>query len=67
MDGPLNKNARKVGKRGKPMTALELHAVIVDEIERHEHKVISGLQYVKLGDEWISVRDTETIERILYS
>lgn len=61
--GPLNPDARKVGKRvsGGHLARAQIEA----EIKDREMKTQDGLQYVKFGKKWVSIADTAEIERII--
>lgn len=56
------KNASKPGKRSGGDRAREQ---IIAELKGHEMEVRGGLQYVKFGDKWISIADTDEIEKII--
>lgn len=56
------KNASKPGKRSGGDRARDQ---IIEELKGHEMKVQDGLQYVKFGDKWISIADTDEIEKII--
>lgn len=63
LDGFLGKN--RAPSKGRKMTVDELRAVITEEGERTESDRKSQLKYVEIGDEYISIDDTEKINKIL--
>lgn len=56
------KNASKPGKRSGGDRARDQ---IIAELKGREMKVQDGLQYVEFNGKWISIADTEAIEKII--
>lgn len=50
---------------GKKMSGADRAAEAIRQAEEeHGHQIRGGLKYVKFGDDWISIEDTDKIRKI---
>lgn len=57
---------KNAGKPGRRKTGEDARTEIEEAIKGHRMKVEDGLQYVKFpGEGWVSLDDTEKIQRII--
>jgi hypothetical protein len=57
-------NSKPYGSGKKVSKTDQLMAAIIQAEEEHGHQIRSGLKYVKFGDKWISIEDTDEIRKI---